>query len=362
MQKFRTPNNSVPASGDVVERWLEHCASLTRDPITEKGAGLYRRGWASWLKFLLTAENAQGEHATWQRADGQLVTHFLRSGLRNRKAGTPVSDITRRRYFRMLERVYDFAVARQWVDSNPVLQIAEPDKPPPENGIGAVLLPRIWRATMKQFPGDDETDLVAIRNRALLLCLFELGLMPQEVRSLKLRDLLWGPCPDNAASGCVNGLSIEGTGPNQTRRLEVGAELSVALQRWVAARAAWSGSEPSGFLFCSIRRQAMTSANLLALCRQVLAQGAGAASLPLPVRQGPQIIRNTRIVLWLNEGVPPAQVVLRAGLKNLKGLRHLAQSVQESIRPSLVAKRDDEAPRQTFERQQRAGGTQPFLL
>ena len=43
----------------------------------------------------------------------------------------------------------------------------------------------------------------------------------------------------------------------------------------------------------------------------------------MPGRIGPQVLRNTAIVLWLNDGVPEKEVVRRVGLKNSKGLHHL---------------------------------------
>ena len=59
---------------------------------------------------------------------------------------------------------------------------------------------------------------------------------------------------------------------------------------------------------------------------------------------GPQIVRNTRLCIWLNNGEDVGQVVKRAGLKNAKGLLHLINAcsvdVQQKLRPAN--KRDDE--------------------
>ena len=65
---------------------------------------------------------------------------------------------------------------------------------------------------------------------------------------------------------------------------------------------------------------------------------------------GPQILRNTRLVFWLNEGVPAAEVALRAGLKNIKGLYHLREHVNLDLRATLAHGRDDEPLQRTQRR------------
>lgn len=55
-----------------------------------------------------------------------------------------------------------------------------------------------------------------------------------------------------------------------------------------------------------------------------------------PVRMGPQIVRNTRLIRWLNEGRPPAEVAVWAGLKDVKSFRHLRQAVNPEISAHLT--------------------------
>ncbi len=65
---------------------------------------------------------------------------------------------------------------------------------------------------------------------------------------------------------------------------------------------------------------------------------------PKAARLGPQIIRNTRLVFWLNDRVPVEDVVKRAGLKNSKGLYHLFEYLPEEVRAQIRNQRDDAPP------------------
>jgi len=311
--------------------------------MTEKGAGLYRKGWASWLKFLHATEDEAGQAVPWYAAQGSDVLRFLQSGLRNRKAGVPVSEITRRRYFRMLERIYDYALHQGWVNSNPALQIHEKERPPSETYQGAVLMTELWHAALALLPSERDKSNLGVRNRALLLCLFHLGLMPQEVRALTIEDVLRKTDDSAGRHGRVTALQLDGPGPNQRRRLAAPLELADALEVWCEVRSAYRGARDNNILFCSSHGRQMTSENLLFLCRGLLLRAAAATGLPPPPRLGPQIVRNTSIVMWLNSGVAPAEVVSRAGLKDIKALLHLREAVHESVRSSISKQADDQS-------------------
>ena len=41
--------------------------------------------------------------------------------------------------------------------------------------------------------------------------------------------------------------------------------------------------------------------------------------------------RNTRLTMWLNEGVPPSQVAVWAGLKDSRGLYHLRDHLNKEV-------------------------------
>lgn len=344
-----------PGGQDLIEHWLAYQGAPGKQDAIGKGAPSYRVFWASWLRFLQarTAEDGQVRPAIpWYDATAEDMARFLKSGIRNRKPNTSVSDISRRRYWRLLDRIYGYALTQQWVATNPALDVLDNDKPPSEVHKGSTLTPAVWKAALASIPSEDEEDLVPTRNRAMLLVLFHLGITPQELRSLKVQDILRATQPHTLARGHITGLQLDGPGPNQRRRLQTPSVVSDAIARWLIVRSTMESARQHNVLFCSTHNPEMTPDNLLHLCKQLLVQAAKAAGQDLPPRLGPQIIRNTRLVLWLNEGMPGHEVVLRAGLKNLKGLRHLFDEINPEVRTTLAHGRDDEPPQLTQARAQ----------
>ena len=126
----------LPLPGDTVliDLWLEHSSASDRDPIGLKGEPSYRYFWSTWLHYLKTGGNgAQQEPIAWHEVTNVDVVRFLQSGPTSRKVGANVSDITRRRYWRLLERIYDYAKHQGWIASNPAKALEEVDQPPKED-------------------------------------------------------------------------------------------------------------------------------------------------------------------------------------------------------------------------------------
>ena len=97
----------------------------------------------------------------------------------------------------------------------------------------------------------------------------------------------------------------------------------------------------------------MTDENLLVLVRAHLLAASRAAGQKDPVRAGPQIVRNTRLVQWMWSGMPQPDVALRAGLKNVRGLLHLRQHLPDGPRLELAreaSRKDDEPLRPVLQR------------
>ena len=135
-------NSKVELGADeFFEQWLEHCSNDDQRAIND--FVFYRYFWISWTKFLTTGgdkENPKWVH--WTDADPPLINSYLASGIESRANGdTKISVITERRYWRLLERVYDYAVERGLVAENPAAGIADKEKPPSEDPKGAILSP-----------------------------------------------------------------------------------------------------------------------------------------------------------------------------------------------------------------------------
>lgn len=334
----------LPSESELLADWLAHCGTDERDPIGPRGEPAYRYFWRTWSHYLTTGANgSQPEALAWHAVRAEDVQGFLRSGPRARQAGARVSEITRRRYWRLLERIYDHALHRGWVGANPARALAEPDVPPQEDPRGAILMPAVWQALQDMLDEPAATpEPLALRNRAMLCCLVELALMPMELRGLTLAALRDQPFAAGGAPRRLRALQIEGPGLHQRRCLALSARAGQALQDWLGARDRITRGAEVGALFCTAQaagpkgRGEMTSITLLTLVRALIEQAARRAGYPPPPRLGPQIIRNTCLVRWLNEGLPATEVAARAGLKSVKGLYHLREHLAPQVRLSVA--------------------------
>lgn len=329
--------NGIQAE-DLFEQWRNHCQEDAAHVCKDDGHQVkaddfetYRYIWQSWIKYIQTRKSGSGNHLRWDDADGEAVVSFLNSGVESRsKRYARVSDITKRRYWRVLDRIYTFAMEKGFAQLNPASQVMRWEIPKQENHKGHILTPKVWDAalhTLRQAPVVGEGE-VAARNRALLLVLFTMGLMPIEVRSLNVDSYV--------KQGYGAWLNIEGGTDNAKRQLEVPSPVRDALDTWIVVRGSSSKYGASPALFTAQTGKAMTDETLLQIVRAHLVASCATAGEPLPQRLGPQIIRNTRIVKWLMEGVPRSVVVLRAGLKNEHGLDHLASHVRKEGGPRLT--------------------------
>lgn len=344
--------NALPPTAEVLlDLWLDESSTSDRLPIGLKGEPSYRYFWSTWLQYLQSGRNgAEPQAIEWYDVTSEIIAGFLQSGPAGRKPGTGVSDITRRRYWRLLERIYEFAVRKHWIALNPAEALEERDRPPIENSLGAIATPQVWTALRSILASaHDNVGPIELRNRALLLCVTEMALMPIELRTLTVDSILYAT--DGPRSRPYQ-LQLDGPGKNQRRRIVLPEVVVVALEAWLAVRHEVCADPTVRALFCtkvsSVRKSSskpvgeMTSVTLLLLVRELLLAAAERAGQAPPARLGPQILRNTRLAMWLNEGVPASQVAVWAGLKNVKGLYHLREHLNPEVRITVKNIRDDQ--------------------
>lgn len=300
--------NAAPAAAEVFAHWLRCCAADPVAPLTAAAAQPYQVIWNTWLRHL--AAGGLG----WQQADAVTVLHFIRTGPQSPRRHE-VSPITRRRYWRILDRIYDHALLHGWVAANPAQGIARHELPPSEDPQGAILWPAMWRALQAQLPAAG--DLIPTRDRCTLMLLMELALTPQEVRYLTVHDL------EADAAGRITTVRIQGERARQSRSLPISPALAAALAQWLALRNAYHAMQAQETLLCSRKAPMLSSHSLLHIVSKTLRQAAQRHHLPEPARLGPQIIRNTVLVHWLENGCTVPEVLERAGLKNPEALQHL---------------------------------------
>lgn len=330
------PGAALPSASGLFEHWLQGRSTDPWAPLSADAAKPYRFIWGAWSKFLQAHVDAQGQAVAaveWQEATPVQVLHFINHIPQTAK-GRKVSDITRRRYWRVLDRVYDHALFQGWLESNPVHAVSPAERPPSEDPKGAVLSDAMWQAGIAHIPAGD--DLIGARDRAVLMLLFELGLAPEELRLLQVDSILYSDPGETNADARIFAVHIEGLRENQRRKLPVSTPLALALAHWLKARAHYPAMQGQASLFCSRKSPQLSNHTLLHLVTKTLAQAAQSAGLPAPARLGPQIVRNTAIVRWLNAGMALPEVVERAGLKNTNGLLHLRDMVTAEARALLT--------------------------
>lgn len=315
----------VAMRGDnAFDHWLLTCGQNPWEPLSPDAAKPYGFIWHSWLRFLPPGDG--GDPHAWAHATPQQVLAFINHGPQSPKNTRP-SDITRRRYWRVLDRVYDHAVLHRWAASNPAQGITAQDMPPSEDPKGAVLSARMWRALERQIPQPD--DLISCRDRAVLMLLMELGLTPEEVRLLELGHLRWSE--QEQAPRTIVALQIEGERDKQSRTLPISAKLDGALRHWLQARAGYHAMQGQPALFCTRKAPQLSNHTLLHLVTKTLKQAAAASRLDEPARMGPQVLRNTVLVQWLDAGCSVQEVLERAGMKSPNALQHLRAYIAEEI-------------------------------
>lgn len=322
----------APNADILLELWLDQSSADERDPIGIRGEPAYRYFWKTWLKYLESGRNGMlAEPVAWYAITATDVLGFLSTGPRGRKNLTDPTVITKRRYWRLLVRIYEFARINKWVEQNPVAQLAKDDIPPPENTTGFILTPNLWETAIALLAKPAPAQPIAIRNRAIGLALFELALMPMELRELTLESLVRRQVAPG--SWVLHALQVEGQGIGQTRKMILSERLRAAIEDWLEVRSTVAKSPQQRALFCarSSAAQPITSTQLINIVTALIKEAADKCGQPPPPRFGPQIVRNTRLTMWLNEGVPPSQVAVWAGLKDSRGLYHLRDHLKKEV-------------------------------
>lgn len=337
---------SRPLGPEVFDLWFNNRANDDRDWLTPKGAVLYRLIWKRWLTSLGQHSNidSQAISATaWHKATAVDVHNFINGNIRASKKQGTVSPITRRRYWSAIDRIYRFALSHQWVNANPALGLLGEDMPPSEDPKGTILSDALWEAAFATFPSGD--DLIERRNRAILMTIFHLGLAPREIRKLTLLDVLTDGDEDPRKAvphDKITALRVENETRGDHRVMQVPASVAKALGEWLSARQCYEPAQNHEVLFCSRKSPSMSMHALLYLVTQTIRMACQSSNLPSPARLGPQVVRNTVLVRWLNGDFTVEQVVKAAGLKNAKGLYHLRDLVHHEVRIAISKHVHDE--------------------
>ena len=247
---MKTPNTAPLPSGTLLfQLWLADESSKPFQSLNPEPQGVYEDIWNAWLKCLSPTGVADDDGLAravlhshdlpapcqWHEAQGEDVARFLRIRAGQRAGHQPdrqLSEVTRRRYWRVLDRVYTFAVQQGWLRSNPVMQLHWTERPRAVDQLGHCLSPVLWARLPAHFPPAD--GLQGARDRAILLLLYELALAPEEVRTLQDDSLLnaKGEPIDAASASVPVQLQIDGARKAQPRKINLPASVGPALAQW----------------------------------------------------------------------------------------------------------------------------------
>lgn len=328
-----------PNDLQIFQLWLLAESTKPFQSLSPEPDGVYENIWTAWLHSLQPPSPDTGLHVCldvdlstshlWHQAQAEDVARFLRIRPGQRAHHQPertLSEVTRRRYWRVLERVYDFAVLHGWLQINPVAQLRRAERPKATEQLGHTLPPALWQRLPQHFAASD--SLQGARDRAILLLLYELALAPEEVRGLRDEHLLNAQQQPLTASAGVAPvwLRIEGARKAQQRTLAVPAQVGAALVAWHAYRQAHDATL-QGWLFHSRKGGPLSIRALFHVASRVIQEAHAALpsdSQHWPLqRVGPQVLRNTAIVMWLQAGVPESEVVRRLGVESGRALLRL---------------------------------------
>lgn len=327
----------IPTGAQLYDLWIQYESNKESDPLTELAAAPYLAIWTAWLKHLASIQLivSDGEDVAsleWQDAKAEQVIQFLRPRRGQKAAHNPgrgLSEVTRRRYWRVLDRLYRFAAIRGWVALNPVEDLPDNSTPKVSPQLGHTLPDQVWLALPNYFPDGD--TMYDVRDRAILFLLYELALAPEEIRNMRPSDITFDQGP--ASNGSVaTSVRVLGKREYQQRVLRLPAMCSSSLRTWLDWRSGHEKSNKSEWLFVSNRGSQLAVSVLFSVVADSVIKAGKSHDRQegqgLPKRVGPQVIRNTAIVHFLRNGMSLQEVVRFIGIKNDKGLRRLSAALR----------------------------------
>jgi site-specific recombinase XerD len=315
---FRTPL-------DWFESWLNYRMSGTANRLSREAAEPYRYIWSAWCKWLLN----QAEGRDWSEmvlaAGPEQASAFLAEQVKpaTQRAGSAsdISIVTRERYCMVLRDIYAHLERQGLVAHNRMKRLyalAGDERPDAE--IVAEPLYR-WLRNKWTDAGGTESVLEA-RDRILMLLMLDLALTPGELAALRMANI-----SEDSQAGAY-WLSIDGGRAAQKRQLRVDGVASGALAMWLQHRhralsSMDNAADVEALVFFTERRRPLSRRVLFHLTSLEIAAACTALNRPLPRHLGPLVLRNTAILHWLRQGMPPEEVCRHAGYQGVVSLEHL---------------------------------------
>lgn len=312
----------------VFAEWLAYRQADVRDPVCAAATRrLYTSIWTLWLRHLA----ATG--LNWSAAEAVDVLRFLER-LQARRAVAPdgrprvVSEVSRARYWQLLHWVYRRAFERGLCPQIPTDALQQADRPRKLNDDPTLIDPVLWRALPQAFPDPEHCDIYGLRDLAILQLLYTHALSSEEIRGMRMVDLIWpeetaGPKHPETASQAPAGVLITGSRACQERTIRFSVSQAQAMQAWLRQRGRQAKYQRQEWVFLSDRGNPISIRILFHLVSRTLEMASRQTGIPQPLRCGPQVIRNTAIREKLELNWPLEKIAAYAGLKNRESVwRH----------------------------------------
>lgn len=344
---YESPSPKVllePLTGrDFFDSWkTARLADKHRKPMGATGLQQAEFLWRKWLAFCSTRQ------LDWQSAS---AVDFLDFGseINPRKIGaaSKVSPVTLRRYWRILNDLYAYAVLTYRISENPASD-AMPEIS--ERTDSLALPPHMWALLQEGLPGGHTPK--DRRNLLVLLLIMRCANTVSEISSLKISSVEAheGTPQEVSTRLAVSGLpllqpespfcrplethpvyvlQLSGSRPVQTRRLVLDPRTSKAVHDWLEIRKLGKATAQDKLIVGAGNGAAVTPKSLYNICQSHMQRCL--QDYPTIAQMGPNTLRNTCISIWLNQGDTVEEILRRCGLKDQGVLIRLQKHINPTV-------------------------------
>ncbi len=342
----KLPLSPIPATtDDVFKAWALHRAAQRKGGLSPRSLASYQSLWSGWTDYLRSQKSL-----SWNEARSTDVRAYLEAlNPRAQARGlVNVSTVTQRRYYRVLKKIYAFAVLQAWLEDNPV--DAGASVSPTEQMDSLVFHAIDWDLLLRAVappvdPPPPDQPWLEVRDQAILRLMMQSALTVAELAGLDIGDVqhprlgsVHGvrelfPAQQGApeSRGDAVTLDLSGARKAQGRRITLPEKASTALLAWLTLRATLPLPQtPDTPLFVSRKKAGrLTPRALFHLANRHVSATLG-PRYPDTVlaHAGPMTLRNSCIVRWLDADMPDAEVLSCAGLRESQALLRLRKHVR----------------------------------
>lgn len=358
-----SPAASIPATAEAVfKAWALERAAQRKGALSPRSLASYHSLWSGWTEYLL----GQKSLAWHEAGSADVRAHLEALSPRAQARGlVHVSTVTQRRYYRVLKKIYAFAVAQQWLADNPVDVAASVS--PTEQMDSLVFHSIDWDALLQavappQDPPPSDQPWLEVRDQAILRLMMQSALTVAELAGLDFGDVqhprlgmahgvaeLWPAQEAQEAQEVPPGadapvlLELSGARKAQARCISLPEDVSRAVLAWLTVRATLPLPQDASVPLFISRKKAgrLTPRALFHLANRHINAVLG-PRYPGTVlaHAGPMTLRNSCMVRWLDAGLPDDEVLARAGLREPQALLRLRKHVHAAAPDSSDAPAD----------------------